>query len=120
MKNFNFIFSFCFFLLISCACFSQETDFKESLIGSHLFGVQFIWDGYGSAKISKNQEGVLHIKGEQYSNNKEEYVLLDGIITIIDERNIKIKGTLKLFTEGCCGLLDREIANTTIIKPWLH
>jgi hypothetical protein len=55
---------------------------------------------------------MLHIKGEQYSTNKEEYVLLEGIITVIDERNLKIKGSLKLFTEGCCGLLDREIDYT--------
>ena len=29
-----------------------------------------------------------------------------------DERNFKIKGNLKLFTAGCCGLFDREIDYT--------
>lgn len=112
MRIFNYIFSLSFLLLVPFQGFSQETTFEESMIGKHQFGVQFIWDGYGSAKITKDEQGILHIKGEQYSNNKEEYVLLGGIITVIDEKNIKIKGNLKLFTEGCCGLLDREIDYT--------
>lgn len=87
-------------------------DFEQTLIGEHKFGVQFIWDAYGTAQITKNEKGQLHIKGAQYSEDKEEYVLLDGIITIIDERNFTIAGNLKLFTEGCCGLLDREIDYT--------
>jgi len=109
------------FVLIFCAaCFaawskkdagSFVTEKQNSLVGDHMFGVQFIWDGYGTAVISE-ENGELKIKGEQYSNDKEEYVLLDGTITIIDERNFKIKGHLKLFTKGCCGLLDREIDYT--------
>lgn len=112
MRTFNHIFTLGIFLLISLAVFSQETTFEDSLLGEHQFGVQFIWDGYGSAEITKDDEGALHIKGEQYSNTKEEYVLLNGVITVIDERNFKIKGNLKLFTEGCCGLLDREVDYT--------
>lgn len=90
----------------------NNTNIENALIGEHMFGVQFIWDGYGSAQISRNNEGELIIKGEQYSSNKEEYVLLDGKITIIDENNFTIAGHLKLFTEGCCGLLDRDISYT--------
>lgn len=99
---------FCFGIFL----FAQDSEFEASLIGEHKFGVQFIWDGYGTATISKNEQGELVIKGEQYSTTKEEYVLLEGVITVMDERNLKIKGRLKLFTEGCCGLLDREIDYT--------
>lgn len=94
---------------------AQETNSskaEEALIGEHKFGVQFIWDGYGSAVISRNEDGELVIQGEQYSNNKEEYVLLEGKITVADDRNFTITGHLKLFTEGCCGLLDRDISYT--------
>ncbi len=103
---------FILFYSISLFGFAQHSKFKTSLIGQHEFGVQFIWDGYGTAEISKDEQGVLNIKGEQYSTNKEEYVLLEGVITVVDERNFKIKGNLKLFTEGCCGLLDREVDYT--------
>ncbi len=112
MKYLKYVFPYIFMLLVSCHAFGQETPFEESLIGEHQFGVQFIWDGYGIAQITRDEEGNLRIKGEQYSNTKEEYVLLDGIISVIDARNFNIKGSLKLFTSGCCGLLDREIDYT--------
>ena len=89
----------------------DQSDIRSQLVGKHMFGVQFIWDGYGTAVITE-EDGVIKIQGEQYSNDKEEYVLLNGTITIIDERNFTVKGHLKLFTSGCCGLLDREIDYT--------
>ncbi|WP_273567771.1 hypothetical protein [Maribacter halichondriae] len=91
----------------------SDTDVKnaESLIGTHKFGIQFIYDGYGTAEISE-VDGELYIKGSQYSEDKEEYVLLEGKITVIDERNFTVDGDLKLFTEGCCGLLDRKVTYT--------
>lgn len=88
-----------------------EPELGSNLVGTHMFGVQFIWDGYGTAVITR-EDDVLKIRGEQYSNNKEEYVLMDGTITVIDERNFIVKGHLKLFTPGCCGLLDRDIEYT--------
>lgn len=91
---------------------SVNTVTENALIGEHIFGVQFIWDGYGSATISRDEEGKLVIKGVQYSSNKEEYVLLEGKIAVIDDKNFTITGQLKLFTEGCCGLLDRDISYT--------
>lgn len=90
---------------------SDLIELEHKLVGTHIFGVQFIYDGYGTAEIT-HEEGVLKIRGEQYSKNKEEFVLMDGTITIIDERNFIVKGHLKLFTPGCCGLLDREIEYT--------
>ena len=108
-------------LFLICMAFSlgwSKTDHikpknetQNTLVGSHTFGVQFIWDGYGTAKITE-EEGVLKIKGEQYSNDKEEYVLLDGTIIVIDDRSFRVEGHLKLFTKECCGLLDREINYT--------
>jgi len=88
-----------------------KSDLENTLVGKHMFGVQFIWDGYGTAEIT-DEGGVLKIKGEQYSNDKEEYVLLEGTVSIVDDRNFEIDGHLKLFTKGCCGLLDREINYT--------
>ncbi len=98
-------------LTFSVSAQNGQDNFETELIGEHMFGVQFIWDGYGTAQITE-EDGVLKIKGKQYSDNKEEYVLLDGTITVIDERNFTVKGHLKLFTLGCCGLLDRKINYT--------
>ena len=108
-------------IFILCVAFSlawskmdnvkSKTEPHKTLVGDHVFGVQFIWDGYGVAKITE-EEGILKISGEQYSNDKEEYVLLNGTISVIDDRNFRVKGHLKLFTEECCGLLDREVNYT--------
>ncbi|QCW99179.1 hypothetical protein FGM00_03255 [Aggregatimonas sangjinii] len=105
--------------LIAILCFTgmclfsvnAQKDIFPNLIGTHQFGVQFIYDGYGTAEITE-KDGVLYIKGEQYSDDKEEYLLMEGTITIIDSRNFNFKGRLKLFTEGCCGLLDRQVSYT--------
>lgn len=88
-----------------------DVELHRSLVGKHMFGVQFIWDGYGTAEIT-DDNGILKIKGEQYSKDKEEYVFIDGTISVIDERNFTVKGHLKLFTKECCGLLDRDIDYT--------
>lgn len=105
--------------LISVLCFmgislfsvNAQQDASEALIGKHKFGVQFIYDGYGTAEIAE-KDGVLYMKGEQYSEDEEEYLLMEGTLTIIDSRNFNFKGRLKLFTGGCCGLLDREVSYT--------
>lgn len=103
---------FLFLLCVSWSFQAQELEeVRQSLIGKHDFGVQFIWDGYGTATITE-EDGTLRIKGEQYSSSKEEYVLLEGTITILDARSISFDGHLKLFTEGCCGLLDRRVTYT--------
>jgi len=76
-------------LTFSASAQNVQDDFDTKLTGKHMFGVQFIWDGYGTAEITE-EDGLLKIIGEQYSNDKEEYVLLDGVITIIDDRNFKV------------------------------
>ncbi len=85
---------------------SQLSQNEKALLGDHRFGVQFIWDGYGTATITE-MEGELHIEGTQYSNDREEYLVMNGIITVLDARNFRFDGHLKLFTKECCGLLDR-------------
>ena len=88
-----------------------QQELAKGLIGTHMFGVQFIYDAYGTAEISE-RDCVLHIKGKQYSKDKEEYLLMEGTITSIDDRNFNFAGHLKLFTKGCCGLLDRTVSYT--------
>lgn len=86
----------------------EETELEKiekKLIGKHAFGVQFIWDAYGKANITKESD-VLKIKGEQFSKDKLEYAKIDGDITIIDEKRFDFVGNIQIFTNDCCGKID--------------
>ncbi len=86
----------------------EETELEKAekkLIGKHVFGVQFIWDAYGKANITKESD-VLKIKGEQFSKDKSEYAKIDGDITIIDEKRFDFVGNIQIFTNDCCGKID--------------
>jgi len=56
-----------FLLLVSFTRCTQETPFDEYFIGKHQFRVQLIWNVCVRAKITKDKQGVLFIKGAQYS-----------------------------------------------------
>lgn len=107
MKSYLLICTFFWGMLLQ----AQLSENEKALVGDHQFGVQFIWDGYGTATISEVDE-KLYITGEQYSNDKEEYLIIEGSITVIDARNFTFEGHLKLFTKECCGLLDRTVRYT--------
>jgi len=79
---------------------------EKMLIGKRVFGVQFIWDAYGHANVTK-ENGVLKIDGKQFSKDKTEYCKINGTINIIDERKLTITGHLELYTHGCCDVIDQ-------------
>jgi serine/threonine protein kinase len=86
---------------------SQEetSPYEKMLLGTKIFGVQFIWDKYGTATISKIN-GIIEINGEQWSNDRTEYAIINGRITIKDDRTLIFNGNLKLFTKDCCGEIN--------------
>jgi hypothetical protein len=86
---------------------SLFSNTERSLLGSKKFGVQFIWDGYGKAEISKENE-TIKFDGKQYSKDKSEYLLMNGDMTIIDEKKLSLKGSIKLYTKDCCGIIEEE------------
>jgi len=94
---------------------------EQLLLGKKIFGIQFIWDGYGSAMVTK-ESGVLKISGSQFSKDKIEYCKLNGYITIVDERKIIIKGNIQIFTKDCCGIINKNgeftFAKTGSRKYW--
>lgn len=79
---------------------------ERLLLGKHTFGVQFIWDGYGTSSITKEGE-LLKIEGKQYSKDKTEYTTINGTIKIVDERQFLFNGNLKIYTKDCCGIIDK-------------
>ena len=89
---------------------SGETP-EDMLVGEHRFGVQFIWDGYGSCTITKEEDG-FKITGSQFSKDKEDYVLIKGTISIIDDRVFRVTGSLKTNIKDCCGKVEKQGAFT--------
>ncbi len=94
---------------------SPITKVEKTLIGKHPFGVQMIWDGYGSAMITKEGD-VIKIKGQQYSKDKSEYSKINGIITIVDEKKISFNGNIKIYSKDCCGKINKTGKFTFIKK----
>ncbi len=85
---------------------SPQGKAEKLLLGKRIFGVQFIWDRYGSAMVTKEGE-ILKISGKQYSKDKVEYTELDGVITILDEKTFTVKGKLRIYTKECCGVIEK-------------
>jgi hypothetical protein len=101
MKKIVFIFS-CALLFISITdSYAQSTvkfdkdKFQRNLIGQHGLTLQWIsWDFRGIIKITE-EDKVLKIKGEQKSkDNKGDYVSIDGVLDIINDREIKFTGKI--------------------------
>lgn len=90
------------------------SSIPDNFLGSHVFGVQFIWDGYGSSIISK-KGGRFIINGEQYSNDQTEYTKINGEITILTPSKFILDGSIQIFTNDCCGRIDRT-GTFTFIK----
>jgi 5-methylcytosine-specific restriction endonuclease McrA len=90
----------------SPASFHIQRNVERLLIGKHKFGVQFIWDRYGSAVIQRDGT-TLSISGAQYSNDSTEYCKVNGTIAVVDDKKLLFTGTLQLYTKNCCGVIER-------------
>jgi hypothetical protein len=78
---------------------------QKNLFGKKKMGIQFIWDGYGTAEIKKI-ENKITIEGSQYSKDKNEHCLISGELTIASPTKLIFAGTIKIFTKDCCGEID--------------
>ncbi len=92
------------------SCFGQQEEIS-SLVGEHVFGTQFIYDGYGTATVIE-EDGKLKIEGSQYSKDKEEYLKIDGILTEVDAKTLRFEGYLELYTKSCCGVVTHTTTFT--------
>lgn len=103
------------FFTLNTAGISDREIAENMLIGDHPFGVQFIWDGYGTCTIKKEAD-VLKISGSQYSKDKEDFVFINGTVNIIDSRVFAVTGTLDTNIKSCCGSVKKE--GTFTFKRW--
>jgi len=67
---------------------------KAKLLGAHKLSLQWIsWDYFGKAVVSDNK-GVMSIKGEQKARKGDDFLKIDGLITMVDTKEFTFNGTI--------------------------
>ena len=68
---------------------------EQMVIGRHMLSLQWIsCDYFGSCNITKDANGKLRCKGEQLSRENDDYLRIDGEITIVDAKHLIFNGTI--------------------------
>lgn len=64
--------------------------------GKHKFSLQWIGWGekFGSADIRKLNDSTYSVKGEQRSDENEDFVSIDGKLIMITPRKLRFEGTI--------------------------
>ena len=58
---------------------------EQKLLGHHLLSLQWIsWEYFGGCDITKDEDGTLRCVGEQLSRENDDYLRLNGTISIVD------------------------------------
>lgn len=66
----------------------------EKLLGEHFFALQWIsWEHYGRVSVTTNQ-GVWEIKGRQDSQENNDFITIDGVITEVNKLDFGFSGTI--------------------------
>jgi hypothetical protein len=72
----------------------KDAAAKKRLLGPHRLSLQWIsWDYFGKAVVTESK-GVLKISGEQKGRGNDDYLKVNGIITMVDTHEIKFDGTI--------------------------
>ena len=72
---------------------------KIMLVGDHRLSLQWIsWDFFGKATITESN-GTLLLTGEQKARKGGDHLKIDGVITEVDAKEFKFKGTIIIKVE---------------------
>lgn len=85
---------------------SEIRALEKELVGRHRFGVQFIWEGYGRATVTRDGD-ALRIAGEQ-RNADGDFVTIHGELRVVDPRTLVVEGTIATRIARCCGDQTQE------------
>jgi hypothetical protein len=85
--------------LSSFAVMAQEKEAPAPATireGAHKFSLQWIGWGeqFGSVQIKKLNDSTYSVKGEQRSEDKEDFVSIDGNLVMITPRRLRFEGTI--------------------------
>ena len=68
---------------------------EQKLLGHHLLSLQWIsWEYFGACDITKDEDGTLRCVGEQLSRENDDYLRLNGTISIVDATHFVFTGTI--------------------------
>ena len=73
---------------------------ERKVLGKHMLSLQWIsWKDFGICTIAKDSNGVLHCKVEQRSKENNDFLMIDGTISIVNSTHIIFKGTIDILVD---------------------
>lgn len=73
----------------------QKEMFVRNIEGNHMCSLQWIsWKKFGSLSLERNPDGMLNCTGGQKSTTSDDYLKLDGVISVINPLHLKFKGKI--------------------------
>ncbi len=70
---------------------------EQKVLGKHKLSLQWIsWDYFGVCNVKKNPDGTLWCTGQQLSRENDDYLRIDGMIEIVDAKNLRFTGTIAM------------------------
>ena len=73
----------------------QRETFVSNIEGKHMCSLQWIsWKKFGNVMLEKNPDGTLNCNGGQTSSTTDDYLKLDGVITVVNPLHLKFKGKI--------------------------
>lgn len=73
----------------------QREAFVRNIEGTHMCSLQWIsWKKFGNVMLEKNPDGTLSCTGGQKSSTTDDYMKLDGVITVVNPLHLKFKGKI--------------------------
>ena len=73
----------------------QRETFIKNIEGTHMCSLQWIsWKKFGSVILKRNSDGTLRCAGGQKSTTTDDYLKLDGDITVVNPLHLKFNGKI--------------------------
>jgi len=68
---------------------------EQKVLGSHLLSLQWIsWEYFGTCDITKDENGTLRCVGEQLSKENDDYLRINGTVSIVNATHLIFTGTI--------------------------
>lgn len=73
----------------------QRETFIKNIEGTHMCSLQWIsWKKFGNVTLKRNSAGTLRCTGGQKSTTTDDYLKLDGDITVVNPLHLKFNGKI--------------------------
>ena len=73
----------------------QRETFIKNIEGTHMCSLQWIsWKKFGSVTLKRNSDGTLRCAGGQKSTTTDDYLKLEGDITVVNPLHLKFNGKI--------------------------